>query len=121
MTDPQEEACSADKPSSGGLHPPKLFSRVGGTVMLPAPPVPGPYQATGGALELGVSQGYSQMSGGRNQLSPSLCLSLLPIIFWSLLASPYPPDRIYRLLKSSLITFLQSNHSTTFVPFFKVL
>ena len=74
MTEPQEEASSAAKPSGGGHHPPELLSRVGGTMLLPAPPAPGPYQqqATGGALELGMSQGYGQMFGGRNRLSPSL-------------------------------------------------
>ena len=71
MTEPQEEASSDVKPSSGGHHPPKLFSRVGGTILLPGP---GPYQqqATGGGLELGLSQGSGQMFGGRNRLCPSL-------------------------------------------------
>ncbi|CAL8267295.1 unnamed protein product [Lota lota] len=65
----QEEASFAAKPSSGGHHPAKLFSRVGGTVLLPAPPASGPYQqqATGGAVELGLSQGCGQMFGANSQ------------------------------------------------------
>ncbi|XP_030199766.1 transcription termination factor 2 [Gadus morhua] len=64
--EPQEEASSDVKPSSGGHHPPKLFSRVGGTILLPGP---GPYQqqATGGGLELGLSQGSGQMFGANSK------------------------------------------------------
>ncbi|XP_071337642.1 transcription termination factor 2 isoform X2 [Trachinotus anak] len=53
-------------PSSSQVNP---FSRQGGTILLPAPPAPGPYQhqASGSSLGLQMSQGYSQMYGANPQ------------------------------------------------------
>lgn len=43
------------------------FGRPGGTILLPAPPAPGPSrdQASSSSLGLQMSQGHSQMYGGR--------------------------------------------------------
>uniref|UniRef100_A0A3B4YAT9 Transcription termination factor 2 n=1 Tax=Seriola lalandi dorsalis TaxID=1841481 RepID=A0A3B4YAT9_SERLL len=53
-------------PSSSQVNP---FSRQGGTILLPAPPAPSPYQhqASGSSLGLQLSQGYSQMYGANPQ------------------------------------------------------
>ncbi|CAL8240466.1 unnamed protein product [Merluccius merluccius] len=63
--DHQEEAGSAAKPSSRAPPPSHSLSRVGGTVLLPAPPGPrpDPLQAPGRGLDLGPGQGYSQTYG----------------------------------------------------------
>ncbi|XP_029968550.1 transcription termination factor 2 [Salarias fasciatus] len=59
------ECEGSDFRSSGAQMNP--FSRPGGTVLLPAPPAPGPapsqHQASGGSLGLHLSQGYSQTYG----------------------------------------------------------
>lgn len=46
------------------------FSRQGGTILLPAPPVPGlsQHQASGSSLGLQLSQGYTQMYGANPQV-----------------------------------------------------
>ncbi|KAM9347432.1 transcription termination factor 2 [Symphorus nematophorus] len=46
------------------------FSRQGGTILLPAPPAPGPsqHQASGSSLGLQLSQGYTQMYGANPQV-----------------------------------------------------
>uniref|UniRef100_A0A3P8QBP7 Transcription termination factor 2 n=1 Tax=Astatotilapia calliptera TaxID=8154 RepID=A0A3P8QBP7_ASTCA len=53
----------------GRSHTMNPFSRQGGTILLPAPPAPGlhHHQASGGSLELQLSQGYSQMYGAYPQ------------------------------------------------------
>lgn len=62
-----EDACSS---SDSGVSSTKInpFSRQGGTILLPAPPAPGPHhhQASGSSLGLQLSQGYTQMYGGRS-------------------------------------------------------
>ncbi|KAM7406898.1 hypothetical protein PAMA_002881 [Pampus argenteus] len=46
------------------------FSRQGGTILLPAPPAPGPsmHQASSSSLGLQLSQGYTQMHGANPQV-----------------------------------------------------
>ncbi|XP_022074147.1 transcription termination factor 2 [Acanthochromis polyacanthus] len=63
----QNESNSSDSgKSSSQMNP---FSRQGATILLPAPPAPGPsqYQATGSSLGLQLSQGYTQMYGANPQ------------------------------------------------------
>ncbi|XP_056246260.1 transcription termination factor 2 [Seriola aureovittata] len=64
---PGSQGDSSDAaPSSSQVNP---FSRQGGTILLPAPPAPSPYQhqASGSSLGLQLSQGYSQMYGANPQ------------------------------------------------------
>ncbi len=51
-------------PGSSQVNP---FSRQGGTILLPILPAPGPsqHQASGSSLGLQLSQGHTQMYGGR--------------------------------------------------------
>lgn len=51
-------------PGNSQVNP---FSRQGGTILLPVPPAPGPsqHQASSSSLGLQLSQGYTQMYGGR--------------------------------------------------------
>lgn len=51
-------------PANSQVNP---FSRQGGTILLPVPPAPGPsqHQASSSSLGLQLSQGYTQMYGGR--------------------------------------------------------
>lgn len=78
LADHQHQEGVEASSSSEGHQPPNPLSRPGGTVLLPAAPGPGPYQqqATGGALELGLSQGYRQTFSGRNLLSPVPSISI---------------------------------------------
>ncbi|KAG7240404.1 hypothetical protein INR49_026975 [Caranx melampygus] len=58
---------SGASPGTSQVNP---FSRQGGTILLPAPPAPGPYQhqASGSSLGLSMSQGYSQVFGVNPQV-----------------------------------------------------
>uniref|UniRef100_A0A8D3CVV0 Transcription termination factor 2 n=1 Tax=Scophthalmus maximus TaxID=52904 RepID=A0A8D3CVV0_SCOMX len=55
--------------SQPGKSPTIPFSRQGGTILLPAPPAPGPsqHQASGSSLGLQMSQDYTQMYGANPQ------------------------------------------------------
>lgn len=67
----------------------KPFSRTGGTILLPVPPLPGPsHQASSSSLGLPLSRGYSQMYEGRlSGKTVDICLTdynsiLLRIVFF---------------------------------------
>ncbi|XP_017285609.1 transcription termination factor 2 isoform X2 [Kryptolebias marmoratus] len=61
---PSESVGESDSVKSGvtntNLNP---FSRQGGTILLPSPPVPSPFQHQASGSSLGLSQGYSHMFG----------------------------------------------------------
>ncbi|XP_074550958.1 transcription termination factor 2 [Halichoeres trimaculatus] len=64
--EPQGASNSSEaRTGSSQLNP---FSRMGGTVLLPAPPAPGSFQhqASGGSLGLQLSQGYTHSMHGAN-------------------------------------------------------
>lgn len=66
LSESQGTGCNSSDASLGcsQVNP---FSRQGGTILLPAPPAAGPslHQASSSSLGLQLSQGSTQMFGGR--------------------------------------------------------
>ncbi|XP_044222442.1 transcription termination factor 2 isoform X2 [Thunnus albacares] len=68
---PESEGTERNSSDAGpGCSQVNPFSRQGGTILLPAPPAPGPYshQASGSSLGLQLSQGNTQMYGANPQV-----------------------------------------------------
>lgn len=89
-------------PSSSQVNP---FNLQGGTILLPALPAPGPSQhlSSGSSLGLQMSQGYTQMYGGRSNEE----VEDISVVFWLLFReSCQAISVLFKALTLHLIKFL---------------